>query len=183
MSRREIIAILAAISITNYPLTGCGSKAARDITAGTQQQSYGKSTVINFDKTSNAVTANDKDKIRDMINAVGANNIERIEVAVWSDKEFPKQNFDLPDEDRELADQRATQLERFLKNELMVPANVNTYNMAETSNWISRTMRTNDAELKSVFEGNKAPLARAEFDTIGRDGGPSKAVIVVVTKK
>jgi hypothetical protein len=54
------------------------------------------------------------------------------------------------------------------------------YNMAESNNWLARTMRTRDAEMDSVFakQDPAAPL-RDDVSYFGARGGASKAVIIL----
>lgn len=140
--------------------------------------------VIRFEAGKNALSALDEERLRNLVAGIGADNIDRIEVAAWSDRSFPKKTSDLPKADRDLASQRASKIESFLKSQLDISGmKVKTFNMAETSNWLARTMRTEDAELKSIFakEGG-AQLNRVDFNYIAREGAPSRAVVVVVRK-
>jgi hypothetical protein len=143
----------------------------------------GHSATLSFPTGVADLSSDSMAKLKDIVAKVGADNIERIELAVWSDKAFPKTGDDLSKADRELADKRADKIEEFLKDSLKV-SDVKDYNMAETSNWLAKAFRTDDAELKSIFakEAN-APLNREEFNLIAEEGGPSKAVAVVIMEK
>ena len=137
---------------------------------------------VTFEKGSSDLTTDDQAALKDLINGVGLYNVDRVELAVWSDKSFPRSGTDLPKADRDLADNRITRIKDFI-NDLKV-STINTYNMAETTNWLARTMKTDDAELKSVFSKEAAiPLRREDFNIIVNEGAPSKAVVVVVHKK
>lgn len=143
-----------------------------------------RTAVVQFDKGSADLTANGQDVLRALVNRVGVSHIDRVDVAAWSDHAFPKAGADLPKEDRDLADARGTAVNDFLKNQLMVSSmNIKNFNMSETSNWLARAMRTEDAELKSMFgKDQNAPIERRDFDTIAKEGAPQRAVVVVVRK-
>ena len=149
-----------------------------------QKHAYDRSTQITFNMGSADLAEGDKTKIRELVTAVGSDNGSRVEVVAWSDKPFPKTGADLPKMDRDLADQRTKNINNFIKDELNVSSlKIKTYNMAETSNWLARTFRTDEAELKSIFSKEaQAPMARADYNVISKDAAPSKAIIVVVPK-
>lgn len=162
------------------PLSGVMGTSQEDI----QKHANDRSTVLTFDKGVSALSADNQQKIRDLVTAIGMENITRVEVAAWSDKEFPKKGADLAKADRDLADQRVSKINDFLKTDLNFSAlDIKTFNMAETSNWLARAIRTDEAELKSIFSKEAmAPMARADFNVIAREGAPMKAVIVFVRK-
>lgn len=192
------LALNNALARSGSSGTGTSSSATdrsdRDTRAGTQDMSAtpgtaasaanDRSVVIRFPKGQAALSQEDQNKLRNLISSIGADNIERIEVASWSDHAFPRTGSDLPKPDRDLAEQRASRIHDFLKSQENISGmRIKKFNMAETSNWLARTMRTEDAELKSVFakEGT-TPVNRADFNYIMKEGAPSEAVVVVVRK-
>jgi hypothetical protein len=60
-------------------------------------------------------------------------------------------------------------------------ADVDTYNMAEKSNWFARAFNTNDAEVKSLMTEQDAPknIEPQELTIVQKRGGPRRAVILV----
>jgi hypothetical protein len=93
---------------------------------------------------------------------------------------LPNEDRKLTTFDRQLADRRARAVEDFIKNELGIPATIDTYNMAESSNWLARTLNTRDAALKAtVTKQTATPASHPEFQLIRDTGGPSRAVIVI----
>lgn len=183
---KQTVAVLCAIATIGLASTGgaWGTKAKSTSTTETQQHTYGRSAIISFDAGSSALSENDRKLVRDLIQKVGSENISRIEVAAWSDKAFPLTGSDLPKDDRDLAEQRAAHTQDFITEDMNISTlKVSKYNMAETSNWLARTFRTDEAELKSVFAKQAvAPMARADFNVIYKEGAPSKAVVIVVRK-
>jgi hypothetical protein len=137
---------------------------------------------ITFDSNSAVLTDSDKAALRTVVEkARSKGTLSEVTVASWSDKKLPKQGQTLADEDRDLAVSRSGAIADYLKNVLMVKADVDSYNMAETSNWMARTFRTSDAELKSQFSKQSAqtPVTNAEFQIIKNEGAPGEAIVVL----
>lgn len=137
---------------------------------------------ITFDSNSSALSESDKNALRSVVEkARSKGSISEITIAAWSDKSLPRQSQRLTDSDRDLAISRSSMVSDFLKNSLQVKADMNTYNMAEGSNWMARMFHTSDSELKSLFskKGAQAPVTNAEFEVIKNEGAPSEAVIVI----
>jgi len=149
-----------------------------------QKHATDRSVTLMFDKGSANLSAASQESLRNLVTTIGMANISRAEVAAWSDKDFPRTGSDLAKADRDLADQRVTKINDYLKSNLNFSAmNIKNFNMAETSNWLARTFRTDEAELKSVFSKEAvAPMARADFNVMVREGAPMKAVVVFVRK-
>ncbi|MGZ3652335.1 MAG: hypothetical protein ACXVB9_17800 [Bdellovibrionota bacterium] len=132
-----------------------------------------------------ALSKPDKDKIRGLLREARAKakskgSIERVLVAAWSDKKFPREGQSLQREDRELAENRASVISNFLRYELEVD-NIDSHNMAEPPSWLARTLKSSDEKLKSNFERHAAtfPLAKDAFQIVREVGGAGRAVIVV----
>ena len=143
---------------------------------------YGRSVVLNFENGSSLLRTEEQAKLRSIVNNVGPDNVDKIELAVWSDRAFPRKGKSLPKADRDLVDNRIVTVNEFLKTYMNSPS-IKVYNMADASNWVARTFKTDDAELKSIFSKDaSAPMTREDFNIIARDGAPCKAVIVVVRK-
>jgi hypothetical protein len=133
----------------------------------------------NFTMGSSELSAADQASLQGLIMRTGTDNIARIEIAAWSDQDFPKGETDLAKDDIDLAGRRLNAVRDYITSQAS-GVRVRTYNMAESSNWLARTFRTDQAELKSIFAKNaSAPMARKDFNLIKSDGGPSKAVVVI----
>lgn len=195
--------IAQAVAVTSFVFaafsTGCSSgayrsqaetkarsnqAAANSAAQAGKSYSQGKSTVVNFDPGHSDLSDAAKLRLRDIVTTLGVTDISRVEVASWSDKAFPKSGPDLSKSDVDLADKRASSIENFLKKDLdLSTLRIRDYNMAETSNWMARTFRTDESELKSVFsKDSEAPVAREDFNIIMTEGGPNRAVIVFIRK-
>ncbi len=136
---------------------------------------------IKFRENSATMSDADKATLRNLVrDARDRAPVAAVTVAAWSDKELPRNGEKLLGYDRELADKRADAVETYIKDSLDI-GNVDTFNMAEDSNWLAKTFGTSDSELKSRFSrrGAAAPVTNAEFEVIKNEGGPSEAVVVV----
>lgn len=140
------------------------------------------SVLITFDPGSARISDSDKDAIRTAVRDVRKNfPIDHISVAAWSDKALPPQGK-LKETETGLAEERLHTIHDFLEREMEL-GSIDLFNMAESANWVTRTFRTKDAELKSIFtRAEGASASRSEFRAIRLRGAPYKAVIVVVRK-
>ena len=149
-----------------------------------QGRSMEKSAVLTFTKGSTELTDAGREKLRHIVATIGVDNISRVEIASWSDKNFPMTGTDLAKADKDLADDRSDKINDFLKDQTdLSTLRIRKYSMAETSNWLARMLRTDEAELKSVFaKEGETPMMRDDFNVIKSEGGPSKAVVVFIKK-
>lgn len=182
--------------------TGTSSGTTTDTTMGTtsgttsqQQMGSAKSQqtamkkgenyhVINFSGKSANLTDAQKREIRTLIDtAKQKGEIDQVHVAVWSDKAFPQEGQNLTDAERNLAEQRISGIETYMNEQLQV-SNVETYSMAEKTNWFARAFNTNEAELQSLFSQQGAPqnVDPQEFRIVKKEGGANKAVILIEMK-
>lgn len=182
--------------------TGTSSGITSDTTMGTtsgttvqQQTGYEKSQqramkkgenyhVINFSGKATNLTDAQKREIRTLIDtAKQKGEIDQVHVAVWSDKAFPQEGQNLTDAERNLAEQRISGIESYMNEQLQV-SNVETYSMAEKTNWFARAFNTNEAELQSLFSQQGAPqnVDPQEFRIVKKEGGANKAVILIEMK-
>jgi hypothetical protein len=142
-------------------------------------------TTITFGAGSAMLTENDKADLKKLVqDAESRGEIDQVTVAAWSDKALPMKGQKLADADRDLASQRASAISDYLKSATDV-GDVDSYNMAENSNWLARTFNTKGSELKSVFskKGAKNPVSNAEFRLIKQEGGSNEAVVITEMKK
>lgn len=140
--------------------------------------------VITFSSDSANFTDSDRANLQEVIRrTLAKTDIEQVTVAAWSDKNMPKQGEFLTDSDRSLAKSRIDAISDFIKSD-MNTVDLETYNMAENSNWLARTFKTSDSELKSIFskKGAAAPVTNSEFQLIKNEGGPYQAVVVIQRK-
>lgn len=140
--------------------------------------------VIHFAQGRYLLSRADRQRLGDLIETGNVNmQVDQVKVAAWSDKAFPVQTgIKLNDHDRALAESRAQSVDRYLRNEYQI-SNIQSYNMAENSNWLARAFNTQDAELKSLFSKEAAgPITNDDFDII-KDNGDAGSVVILIKRK
>jgi hypothetical protein len=141
-----------------------------------------KSITINFDKGSDALTADSQKALEQFVAQTSPSEVTRFVIAAWSDRPF-NQNQDLPGKEKNLASKRLDHINDYLKDNLNTTAKVDKYNMAEKSNWLNQALGTKDAELKKTMTGNHhVEFSKQEFLVLKNHGGPQKAVVVAKTE-
>lgn len=73
--------------------------------------------------------------------------VDNVDVAVWSDMQYPAEGRTLPREQVRLADERAKNLENFI-DRVEPKSDVTVYNMAKQPNAFQKWVNTRDAEVK-----------------------------------
>ena len=142
----------------------------------------GNSATISFEKGNSVLTAASRNKLKELVTtAERTGKINEIQLATWSDNPAPREGEELSKVDKELAEARKEIIVKYLKS--LKVSDVDSYNMAERANWLSRTFQTDGAELKAeVGQGADMPMSKKEFQVFKDKGGPSKAVVLVMLK-
>ena len=129
--------------------------------------------VFTFKKGAFEIAKTDKDGLAALLQIVKnrSQKVEQIHVAAWSDQS---------NADRELALKRANSIQDYLEADL-AQSYVETYNMAERSNWFARAMAANSRDIKKMFAQKGAPqnVTPEDFAVVRSKGGPSKAVLII----
>lgn len=151
---------------------------------GTEARRVGPSAAITFEPGKATLTKDSENKLKSLIKEARATGkIDEVQVAAWSDNPAPRKDENLSKVDRNLADQRAKVVKNYLKRWYKV-SDVDTYNMAERSNWLARTFDTNEAEIKSeVANKNKDEMTKDEYKVFKESGQASRVVVQVLMKK
>lgn len=160
---------------------GCAEKNVQKETAGRQAQ---ESTVVQFDQGQAYLSQDAREQLRQAVDDFRENGtIERVSIAVWSDQEFPAEGQELPENQKELAEQRVSNVQEFLEGQLSV-SQVQAYNMSEQAGWWASTFNTDEAELKSQFgRQGEAQTDDKTFRVFNQEGQPSSAVVVIEGRK
>jgi hypothetical protein len=136
--------------------------------------------VITFKKGSAEISKSDQETLLALQQAMKekSQKVEQVHVAVWSDLPFPKA-ASLSERDRALAESRIMAIEDFLEGPLGL-SYVESYNLAERSNWFAKALNTDPREIKSLFAQKGAPknVTPDDFSLVKTKGGPSKAVLL-----
>lgn len=137
--------------------------------------------VLTFPRGSANLSAAQKRQLKSLADA-SMGDIDDIHIAVWSDQAFPRnEKQELPKGQQDLAEKRIDAIEKYLEDDLKLEAGVETYSMAERTNWFARAFNTEEGELKSLFSQQGAParVDASEFAIVKSKGGPMKAVILI----
>jgi hypothetical protein len=104
--------------------------------------------------------------------------IDRIDVAVWSDMEYPGRGHDLPKNQVNLADDRGDNIEKYI--DAKAPeASVRVHNMAKEPNALARFVNTRDAKLKEKL--TSMGVTPNNDNTV--DGRASSALVFIKLKE
>lgn len=169
----------------NDPPVGLGDYSSREVNStNTDLRStnvaMAHDQVVEFQKGRAELTSTAQDALRSVIReAQSMGEINKVKVAVWSDKAFPRQG-DLSKADRDLADRRGVHIKDFISKNFNI-SDVEIFNMAERSNWLARMFNTEDAELKSMFSKKEiTPVTDDQLRLIRSKGQPRRAVILAL---
>ncbi|MCB0419812.1 MAG: hypothetical protein KDD61_02390 [Bdellovibrionales bacterium] len=140
-----------------------------------------QSSVIQFDKNSAELSSDQREQIAKLVsNAEKKGEGMHLGIAAWSDQSFPGKDKTLSEEQQSLADRRAEVIDKHVKS-LKYNGELDTYNMAEKSNWLADLFNSSESELKSTFakeEKAKRP-AKERYQVYREKGGSGKAVLVL----
>ncbi len=104
--------------------------------------------------------------------------IKSVDVAVWSDMEYPAEGSKLPQREIKLADERAKSIEKYVDGQAP-SADVNTYNMAKQPNSFQKWLDTRDAEVKNKLVAAQVVNPNGAMSAQGRS---SSALIFIEVK-
>ena len=139
--------------------------------------------VIRFTPGKFSLSRADRLRLGDLIETGNTSTqVDKVKVAAWSDRAFPENGKSLNQRDRSLAESRAKAVERFLRNEYQI-SDIESFNMAEKSNWLARAFNTKDAELKSMFSREASvPITNDDFEVI-KENGEAGSVVILIKRK
>jgi OmpA family. len=178
------------MNVTMMMVAGLMSLSFNAMAAGTATDnaahSLGAAKVseVSFDEGKSVLSDSARTEIKNVVTDAQKNGkIDEIRLAVWADREYPAADTKAPKADVKLAEDRANEIKKFIKNELKV-SDVKTFNMAERPNQVQSWMGTKTAEVKETLEGSgAAPKTEKEKGIFNQRAQASKAVIMVNMKK
>jgi len=192
---KKIITACKMLALTAAATAGATALAEASAAKKKQIESYhekifdvktAQTVTVNFAKGSSDLTDAEKAALRNA--AKGMQDKKRLDkavVAVWADQAMPRgQGQALSDAEVELADKRLNKIEDVLDKADV--DNTDAYNMSKGSNWLQDLLETDTAEVKqAVKTGRDTPDPRLASiaDTLKRQGGPGKAVVIFVDEQ
>lgn len=135
--------------------------------------------VIEFKKGSHAITEQGKQTLARVAKKASAEGreIDEIKVLAWADREYPAAGTKADRSDITLADNRASAIKTYLKDDLDADFDVQKHNMAQRPGALSELVKTEDYEVKNNFESTGASGSSSTPEMLGEK--VSKAIVVV----
>ena len=142
------------------------------------------SVVLTFSNGSSDLNTAEIEKLQKGIaSAQSKGKIDKIDVAVWSDKDHPIVG-NLSENDENLADDRIESVKGLIKKNYNRFERVKSYNMSGNASWLGQNFHSDQAKLDAVFSKNeRGALAREDFNLIKKDGAPSRAIVILKIKE
>jgi len=172
-----VLSLALALGLSANAMVSSETKAAAD------RLGANNLTEVKFDEKSSTLTEGQKKELQNLVaDAKSKGEIKEIKVMVWPDKEYPSAGVKAAKSDIELADARAKEIKKFMKDTLAVN-DVDVYNMAERPNKLQEWLKTSEAKVKGTAEATgAAPRTKDETGFFGMKGQSSKAVALVFMK-
>lgn len=155
---------LVLMSCTHYSGDNLATKS---------ESGAGEYVVIRFPPGKDRLLESEKAKIRELRNAIRRENVNTIEVLVWSDQEYPVEGVAKPsDEEKKLAADRGHVVKEYLQKDLGSKKDIDVHNMAQEPELFAKIFESDDFRLKNSLDGS------AEIGIVS-DNKESKAVILI----
>ncbi len=135
--------------------------------------------VVEFDKGSYALSEKGRmtlEKVAQSATAKGK-DVQQIEVLAWADKEYPDTGIKAERGDVNLADDRASVIKSYLKEDLKSNADVDKHNMAQRPGSFAEFVKSDDYRIKENFENAGAAPSGDSVDKM--NSKVSKAIVVI----
>jgi hypothetical protein len=179
MIKRLCVLLAAALVITSTAKAYVNDKiieTARDLGATTFSE-------VKFGLANSRLT---EDQKKDLTSAIAAarlkGDIKKVKVLAWADKEYPKTQTKHDPADTELADNRAYEIKKYLKDNLAV-STVDTFNMTQRPSRIEKVLNTKDVQLKKQVEDESATEDMSKNSAFALRDESSKVLILVYLKR
>lgn len=135
--------------------------------------------VVEFEKGSYALTSEGRATLQKVANVAKneGRDVDEIKVLAWADREYPADGSKADSRDVNLADDRASVIKTYLKDDLNADIDVDKHNMAKRPGSFSELVKTEDYKIKNNFENSGAAPTTANTDDLRTK--ISKAIIVI----
>jgi hypothetical protein len=136
--------------------------------------------MVNFAPGKYTLSESDKRALAEWsVNAPKKGKVAKYEILAWADKEYPADGKNVAKKDIHLADERAKAVEEFFKKDLITKADLKRHNMAKRPGVFSEIFKTDDYEVKEVFEDRGAAPTEHHVVNLKEENKASKAVVLV----
>lgn len=181
-------AVLSAIVISSTVLWSCSSSRpqATDVSyqnSGTSRAATmsggSEFAVVEFDKGSYELTENGRATLQKVAKLANSDNkdVEDIKVLAWADREYPADGSKAERQQVNLADDRASAIKSYLKEDLNTDADIDKHNMAQRPGAFSELIKSEDYKIKNNFENAGAAPTDDKSDMMSSK--VSKAIVVI----
>lgn len=138
-------------------------------------------TELSFDESSANLDSSSKKKLDEILSrAKSDGKIDEVKVISWSDREYPtEKRGKLSKAQNELAERRANNIKKYLMGADQ-SLDVDTYNMAQRPNAVSKLFNTDNAKIKKSLEAAGIAHDRSDNDYPTKAG---KSTIMVILKE
>jgi hypothetical protein len=119
-------------------------------------------TEISFKNGSDELTDTSREKLRELTAEAArqGKKVDEIKILSWADVDYPAEGQKVSDKQVTLAKDRAKNIEKYMKDDLNAKGDIDTYNMAKRPYKLGEIFKTDDYEVKEIFErSGAAPTA------------------------
>lgn len=137
---------------------------------------------LSFNEGEAALTSDKMDEVKRVVEEAKAMGpISEVKIISWADREYPADGEKASKDSIKLADRRADNVKKYLKDTLKVRS-VKTYNMASRPNALQDMFNTSQAKVKEKMEKSGAAPTTGDTGIFDMGGKSSKALVLVYTK-
>lgn len=138
-----------AANDTNYNTRTDNDVRATTATNTATNAKFARVAKIDFAKGAYALSEAEKNEIAGLIRDARANGeIDEVKVLAWADRDVSTGNRKATSAEVDLADNRAKAVRSYIREQMKLK-DIDTHNMAESPNFMSRLFKTDDYEMKT----------------------------------
>ncbi|OFZ32052.1 MAG: hypothetical protein A2622_12545 [Bdellovibrionales bacterium RIFCSPHIGHO2_01_FULL_40_29] len=177
------LGIVFLIACANTPDSVLYKNQDDDVTEVTTLTGGSEFAIIEFEKGSHALTQNGQATLQKVARVAQAEGrkVDEIKVLAWADRDYPEKGVKADRRDINLADDRASVIKTYLKDDLDSTIDIEKHNMALRPSAFGELVKSEDYRIKNDFE-----ITDATKQERRADGKPdvlsqkfSKAIIVI----
>ncbi len=135
--------------------------------------------VVEFEKGSYALTGEGRATLQKVANVASGKgrDVDEIKVLAWADREYPADGSKAERNDVNLADDRASVIKTYLREDLDTDVDVDKHNMAQRPGTFAELVKSEDYKIKNNFENSGSAPTAMDADVLRTK--VSKAIIVI----
>lgn len=185
ISKIKVLAIMAMLA--QGLSIACSHKAKEADATSPAQESRAAAAIgaqkyitVSFAEGQTSLRDSDKSALRSLTSQVDESRVSEVVVLAWGDKEYPADGVKAASRDIKLADQRSSNIKKFIQDDLAFDADVDRHNMAERPGTMARIFRTQDFEVKNTLESTgEMPVTTSANEPIVMDRKASSALVLL----